>query len=98
VPELWREDVNKEDADVVAEVRRVDSLRVVVCAGAGFLFELFDVEVVVGVDFMAIVDSSAESSGLRTSPLARFIIRKSDFDVSLSQERPKSATNVVQTL
>lgn len=96
--ELWCEDVNKEDADVVAEVRRDDSLSVVVCAGAGFLFELFDVEVEAGVDFVAIVDSSAGSTELRTSPLARFIIRKSDFEVSLSKERPKSATNVVQTL
>lgn len=60
--------VKRESAVVLPEVRRLDSLSVVVCAGAGFLFEF---EVVVRVAF---VSGSAGSVELKMSALARFNI------------------------
>ena len=89
--------VKRERALVVAEVRRLDSFNVVVCAGAGFLFELFEVddEAVWGV---ALLSRSAGSIELKISALARFSILQIDFVVSLTKERPKSAISVVATL
>jgi len=91
--------VKRERAVVAPEVRRLDSLSVVVGAGTGFLFELFDVDdEVVDVDFVLAVPLSIGSIELSTSALARFIMRKSDFVVSLSKEWPKRDVTVVLTL